>query len=135
MAIYQNNFYEISGEDISWSNLPADYPACQVIDLADQIHFILDINWCQREKTEIWRKFQQAEEKNLPFEPEGPQGQRAQMAYFSLKLAGIFWILRFFPRTAVVILYISWIKAIFNISQTVLLLQNLLSCPRAKITN
>ena len=39
VAIYQDNFYEISGENISWSNLPADYPACQVIDLADQIHF------------------------------------------------------------------------------------------------
>ena len=73
---------------------------------------LLDINWCQREKTEIWRKFQQAEEKNLPFEPEGPQGQRAQMANFSLRLDGIFWILRFFPRTPVDILYISRINSI-----------------------
>ena len=76
------------------------------------IFILLDINWCQREKTEIWRKFQQAEEKNLPFEPEGPQGQRAQMANFSLRLDGIFWILRFFPRTPVDILYISRINSI-----------------------
>ena len=74
--------------------------------------FLLDINWCQREKTEIWRKFQQAEEKNLPFEPEGPQGQRAQMANFSLRLDGILWILRFFLRTPVDILYISRINSI-----------------------
>ena len=39
MMIYQDNYYDISGENISWSNLPADYPACQVIDLADQLNF------------------------------------------------------------------------------------------------
>ena len=47
-------------------------------------HLLLDINWCQREKTKIWRKF----------------------------LVGIFWILRFFPRTPVDILYISRINSI-----------------------
>lgn len=39
VAIYQDIYYEISGKNISWSDLPADYPACQVIDLADHIHF------------------------------------------------------------------------------------------------
>ena len=33
----------------------------------------------------------------MPFEPSGPAGPLAQMAYFSLQLAGIFFIFRFFP--------------------------------------
>ena len=38
VAIYQDIYYEISGKNISWSDFPADYPACQVVDLSDHLH-------------------------------------------------------------------------------------------------
>ena len=41
-----------------------------------------------------------------------PASSLAQMANFSLRLDGIFWIVRFFPRTPVDILYISRINSI-----------------------
>ena len=52
-----------------------------------------------REKFAIWARG-----------PAGPEGSNGK--YFFLRLDGIFWILRFFPRTPVDILYISRINSI-----------------------
>ena len=39
ILIYQENFTELPGKNITWSVVPADYPACQVIDLANYVEF------------------------------------------------------------------------------------------------
>ena len=54
---------------------------------------------------------------------------------FSLRLAGIFWILRFLPRSPVDSLYISQINTILNISENCPVVKYLSSCPRVKIMN
>ena len=60
---------------------------------------------------------------------------RLKWSKFSLRLDGIFWILRFLPRTLGDSIYISRLNAVLNISKNFPVVKYLSSCPRVKIMN